>query len=78
MPAKSLGILPVIIQNPLPRKTMVCGGDTNSTGGGVMSFALKHWQSIISPSIRYKLVDSEMLFGCVSAVKTVETRPSCF
>ena len=38
MPAKSLGTLPVIYavdkqQNPLPRKTMLCGGDTNSTGG---------------------------------------------
>ena len=36
--AKSLGTLPVIYavdeqQNPLPRKTMLCGGDTNSTGG---------------------------------------------
>ena len=39
MSAKSLGTLPVIYavdeqQNPLPRKTMLCGGDTNSTGGG--------------------------------------------
>ena len=39
MPAKSLGTLPVIYavdeqQNPLPRKTMLCGGDTNSTEGG--------------------------------------------
>ena len=38
MSAKSLGTLPVIYtvdeqQNPLPRKTMLCGGDTNSTGG---------------------------------------------
>ena len=38
MPAKSPGTLPVIYavdkqQNPLPRKTMLCGGDTNSTGG---------------------------------------------
>ena len=38
MPAKSLGTLPVIYavdkqQNPLPRKTMLCGGDTNSAGG---------------------------------------------
>ena len=38
MPTKSLGTLPVIYavdkqQNPLPRKTMFCGGDTNSTGG---------------------------------------------
>ena len=36
--AKSLGTLPVIYavdeqQNPFPRKTMLCGGDTNSTGG---------------------------------------------
>ena len=39
MSAKTLGTLPVIYaldeqQNPLPRKTMLCGGDTNSTGGG--------------------------------------------
>ena len=39
MSAKSLETLPVIYavdeqQNPLPRKTMLCGGDTNSTGGG--------------------------------------------
>ena len=39
MSAKSLGTLHVIYavdeqQNPLPRKTMLCGGDTNSTGGG--------------------------------------------
>ena len=38
MSAKSLGTLPVIYavdeqQNPLPRKTMLCGGDTNRTGG---------------------------------------------
>ena len=38
MSAKSLGTLPVIYaveeqQNPLPRKTMLCGGDTNTTGG---------------------------------------------
>ena len=38
MSAKSLGTLPVIYvvdeqHNPIPRKTMVCGGDTNSTGG---------------------------------------------
>ena len=38
MSAKSLGTLPVIYavdeqQNPLPCKTMPCGGDTNSTGG---------------------------------------------
>ena len=36
--AKSLGTLPVIYaadeqQNPLPRKTMLFEGDTNSTGG---------------------------------------------
>ena len=36
--AKSFGTLPVIYavdeqQNPLPHKTMSCGGDTNSTGG---------------------------------------------
>ena len=39
MSANSLGTLPVIYavdeqQNPLPRKIMLCGGDTNSTGGG--------------------------------------------
>ena len=39
MSAKSLGTLPVIYavdeqQNPLPRKAMLCGGDTNSTRGG--------------------------------------------
>ena len=39
MSAKSLGTLHVIYavdeqQNPLPHKTMLCGGDTNSTGGG--------------------------------------------
>ena len=38
MSAKSLGTLPVIYvldeqQNPLPRKTMLFEGDTNSTGG---------------------------------------------
>ena len=38
MPAKSLRTLPVIYavdeqQNPLPRETILCGGDTNSTGG---------------------------------------------
>ena len=38
MLAKSLGTIPVIYavdeqQNPLPRNTMLCGGDTNSTGG---------------------------------------------
>ena len=38
MSAKSLGTLPVIYaveeqQNPLPHKTMLGGGDTNSTGG---------------------------------------------
>ena len=38
MSAKSLGTLPVIYavdeqQNPLPRKKMLCGVDTNSTGG---------------------------------------------
>ena len=37
MSAKSLGTLPVIydadeLQNPLPRKTMLFEGDTNSTG----------------------------------------------
>ena len=47
MSAKSLGTLPVIYavdeqQNPLPRKTMLCGGDTNSTGGenGVFPISL--------------------------------------
>ena len=39
MSAKSLGTLPLIYavdeqQNPLPRKTMLFEGDTNSTGGG--------------------------------------------
>ena len=39
MSAEGLGTLPVIYaadeqQNPLPRKTMLCGGETNSTGGG--------------------------------------------
>ena len=39
MSAKSLGTLPVIYavdeqQNPLPRKTMLCRGNTNKTGGG--------------------------------------------
>ena len=39
MSAKSLGKLHVIYavdeqQNPLLHKTMLCGGDTNSTGGG--------------------------------------------
>ena len=38
MSAKSLGTLPVIYavdeqRNPIPRKTMLCGGDTNSTLG---------------------------------------------
>ena len=38
MSAKSLGTLPVIYavdeqQNSLPHKTMLCGGDTNNTGG---------------------------------------------
>ena len=42
MPAKSLGTLPVIYavdkqQKPL-LTTMLCGGDTNSTGGKIMSF----------------------------------------
>ena len=39
MSVKSLGTLSVIYavdeqQNPLPRKIMLCGGDTNSTRGG--------------------------------------------
>ena len=39
MSAKSLGTLSVIYavdeqQSPLPRKTMLCGGDSNSTEGG--------------------------------------------
>ena len=39
MSANGLGTLSVIYavdeqQNPLPRKTMLCGGDKNSTGGG--------------------------------------------
>ena len=43
MSAKRLGTLPAIYavdeqQNPLPRKTMVFEGDTNSTGGEMMSF----------------------------------------
>ena len=44
MSVKSLETLPVIYavdeqQYPLHRKTMLCGGDTNSTGGGeMMSF----------------------------------------
>ena len=38
MIAKSLGTLPVIyavdeLQNPLPRKTVLFEGDTNTTGG---------------------------------------------
>ena len=38
MPAKSPGTLPVIYavdkqENPLPRKTMLYGGDTNCNGG---------------------------------------------
>ena len=43
MSAKRLGTLPAIYavdeqQNPLPRKTMLFEGDTNSTGGEMMSF----------------------------------------
>ena len=39
MSAKSLGTLPVMYavdeqQNPLPHKTMLCGGDTNSVARG--------------------------------------------
>ena len=39
MSAKSLGTLPVIYavdeqHNPLPHKTMLFGGNTNSSGGG--------------------------------------------
>ena len=43
MSAKSLGTFPVIYdvdeqRIPLPRKTMLFEGDTNSTGGEMMSF----------------------------------------
>ena len=43
MSAKRLGTLPMIYavdeqQNPHPHKTMLCGGDTNSLEGKMMSF----------------------------------------